>query len=77
MTNRITSTAIPTRWLSRVLLVLFLGIAAFFLWTEHRAHVLGALPWILLLLSCVLLWVGLHDLRQDVAGSEKIHRRAS
>jgi hypothetical protein len=28
-----------------------LAIAAFFLWTEHRAHLLGALPW-LLLLAC-------------------------
>ncbi|RJQ49295.1 MAG: DUF2933 domain-containing protein [Gammaproteobacteria bacterium] len=32
----------------------FLAIAAFFLITEHRAHVLGALPLILLLL-CPLL----------------------
>ncbi len=62
---------------SRVLLILLLGIAAFFLWTEHRAHLLGALPWILLLVSCALLWVGLHDLRRDVAGSEKTHRRPS
>jgi hypothetical protein len=28
-----------------------LAIAAFFLWSEHRAHVMGALPW-LLLLAC-------------------------
>ena len=35
-------------------LVAFLGIAAFFLWTEHRAHLLGALPYVLLLL-CPLL----------------------
>jgi hypothetical protein len=29
---------------------LFLAIAVFFLWTEHRAHVFGALPFVLLLL---------------------------
>jgi Protein of unknown function (DUF2933) len=28
----------------------FLAVAAFFLWTEHRAHVLGVLPYLLLLL---------------------------
>ena len=32
----------------------FLGIAAFFLITEHTAHFLGALPW-LLLLACPFL----------------------
>lgn len=33
---------------------LFLGIAVFFLWEEHRAHVLGALPYFLLLLCPVI-----------------------
>ena len=32
----------------------FLMVAAFFLWTEHRAHVLGALPY-LLVLACPLM----------------------
>ena len=31
-------------------LCLFLAIAIFFLWEEHRAHILGALPYVLLLL---------------------------
>ena len=35
-------------------LLAFLGIAAFFVVTEHRAHVLGVLPY-LLLLACPLL----------------------
>jgi hypothetical protein len=35
-------------------LVGFLAVAAFFLWTEHRAHLLGALPY-LLLLACPLM----------------------
>lgn len=35
-------------------LIGFFGIAAFFLATEHRAHLFGALPW-LLLLACPLL----------------------
>jgi hypothetical protein len=35
-------------------LCLFLAIAAFFLWEEHRAHLLGALPYVLLLLCPVI-----------------------
>jgi len=43
-------------WRSRNRLVLigFLAIAAYFLWTEHRAHVVQYLPFLLLLL-CPLL----------------------
>ena len=35
----------------------FLAIAGYFLWTEHRAHLVGALSWLpwLLLLACPLL----------------------
>lgn len=36
---------------SKWVLIGFLGAAAFFLWTEHRAHLLGALPY-LILLAC-------------------------
>lgn len=32
----------------------FLAVAAFFLWSEHRAHVLGVLPY-LLILACPLM----------------------
>jgi len=28
----------------------FIGVAAFFLFMEHRAHILGALPYVILLL---------------------------
>lgn len=38
---------------------LFLAIAAFFLWTEHRAHLLGALPY-LLVLACPLIHLFMH-----------------
>lgn len=40
-------------------LLIFLGVAGFFLWTEHRAHLLGALPW-LLLLGCVFMHFFMH-----------------
>lgn len=45
----------PTRpFVRRVVLVVLLAIAAFYLWSEHRAHVFGALPY-LLLLACPLM----------------------
>jgi hypothetical protein len=39
---------------NRLVLIGFLAIAAYFLWTEHRAHVVQFLPYALLLL-CPLL----------------------
>lgn len=47
-------------WRSRTGLVLlgFPGIAGFFLFTEHRAHLLGALPYVLLLLCPFLRFFG-------------------
>ena len=40
-------------------LCLFLAIAGFFLWEEHRAHLLGALPYVLLLL-CPFIHLFMH-----------------
>jgi hypothetical protein len=37
----------------------FLVIAAFFLWTEHRAHLLGVLPY-LIFLACPLIHLFMH-----------------
>ena len=37
----------------------FAAVALFFLWQEHRAHLLGALPW-LLLLACPLMHFLMH-----------------
>ena len=42
-----------------IALLAFLAIAAFFLWTEHRAHLLGVLPW-LLLAACPLMHLFMH-----------------
>lgn len=41
------------------ILIGFLAIAAFFLFSEHRAHALGALPF-LLLLTCPLMHLFMH-----------------
>jgi len=48
-------------WASRyaIGLLVFGGVAAYFLLTEHLAHVLGALPY-LLLLACPLMHVFMH-----------------
>lgn len=41
------------------ILIAFLAIAAFFLFSEHRAHLLGTLPF-LLLLACPLMHLFMH-----------------
>ena len=48
-------------WRSRygVGLVVLGSVSGYFLWTEHRAHVAGALPYILLL-SCLLMHLFMH-----------------
>jgi hypothetical protein len=60
-----------TLWRGRtgIALLGFAAIAAFFLWTEHRAHLLGALPYLIFLL-CPLLHLfhrghGGHGSRND------------
>ncbi|GGN46157.1 hypothetical protein B2G71_11635 [Novosphingobium sp. PC22D] len=47
-------------WRIALAFVAFAGIAAFFLLAEHRAHMLGILPWALLLLACPLLHMFMH-----------------
>lgn len=49
---------------SKLVLIGFLAAAAFFLWTEHRAHTLGILPY-LVFLACPLMHLfHLHGHRQ-------------
>ena len=49
-------------WTSRTFFVTlaFLAIALFLLLSEHRAHFLGALPLLLLVVACPLLHVFMH-----------------
>ena len=45
----------PTSWWrnpTKLPFAVFLAIGAYFLWTEHQAHVIEFLPW-LLILGCV------------------------
>lgn len=43
----------------KIVLVGFLVVAGFYLFTEHRAHLYGALPW-LLLAACPLMHLFMH-----------------
>lgn len=54
------------------ILIVFLAIAAFYLFIEHRAHLLGALPF-LLLLACPLMHLFMHHGHggHDTDGSKK------
>lgn len=44
---------------SWIAMCLFLAAAGFYLWTEHRAHLLGAMPWVLLL-ACPAVHLFMH-----------------
>ena len=61
---------IPT-WLG---VCVFLAIAAFFLWEEHRAHILGALPY-LLLLACPIIHLFMHRSHGTHGAGHGIHQR--
>ena len=53
---------------SGLVLIGFLAIGAFFLLTEHRAHLLGILPFLLLLLCPLMHWFhghGSHEGHSD------------
>jgi hypothetical protein len=64
-------------WLKSRTGLAFLGFAAialFFLWEEHKAHILGALPYVLLLLCPLLhLFHGGHGGHGDREGQHKDH----
>ena len=51
----------PSFWRSRLGIgwLVLAAVAAWFLWAEHRAHLLGALPYVLLL-ACPLMHVFMH-----------------
>lgn len=50
----------------------FLAIAVFFLWQEHRAHLFGALPYVLLLL-CPIIHLFMHRGHDHHGGRHDSH----
>lgn len=69
-----TQRAAPPFWRSRyaVGLLVFGAVAAYFLLSEHRAHFIGALPF-LLLLSCPLMHVFMHHGHDANGGEPQSH----
>jgi len=53
-------------------LCLFLAIAAFFLWEEHRAHILGVVPYAILLL-CPIIHLFMHRGHSGHGGAHAGH----
>lgn len=70
-----TGTSKPGGWLRAPgtwVFLAFLAIAGFFLVTEHTAHVIGVLPF-LLLLACPLLHLFLHKGQGTHSAHDKEH----
>jgi len=61
---------------ANIVLIGFLVVAGFYLVTEHRAHLLGWLPW-LLLLACPLMHFFMHSGHGGHDGDADIGRRSS
>ena len=59
------------RWRSRsnLALAVFLAIGGYLLWTEHRAHVIEFLPWILIL-GCIGMHLFMHGGRGHGHGAD-------
>ena len=60
----------------RVALAGFAVIAAYFLWTEHRAHVIQFLPWVVLAL-CPLMHLFMHGRHGHGAKRSESSRRGA
>lgn len=56
--------------LATVIEIVFLSISAFFLFTEHRAHFLGALPYALLVVAITASFWFVAERRKHQAGPE-------
>jgi len=54
-------------------LIVFLAVAGFFLWTEHRAHLMGYLPFLIFLL-CPLMHIFMHKGHGKHDSSDNDHK---
>ena len=57
----------------RITFLLLIVIGGFFLWTEHSAHILGVLPYLVLLL-CPILHIFMHKGHGGHNGRHDDHR---
>jgi len=67
MTTQFPSQRVPLRIPWQLGFALLAGIAMFFLWKEHRAHILGVLFW-LLFLACPLIHFFMHGRHGHAGG---------
>ncbi|MBL1378895.1 DUF2933 domain-containing protein [Zobellella iuensis] len=56
-----------------LILLVFAAVALFFLWQEHRAHLLGALPYLIILL-CPLMHLFMHRGHGGGGGDDHHHK---
>ena len=63
----------PTLTWSQATLIVFIGAAGFFLLTEHRAHIFGYLPYLVLLL-CPLMHIFMHKGHGNHGNSKGGHK---
>lgn len=59
---------------NRLVMWIFLGFIAYFLVTEHWAHILPYLPW-LILLACPLLHIFMHGSHDHGSHDSHTHHR--
>lgn len=52
-------------WLGWVVFLGFVALIGYLLTTEHRAHVVIALPWLLILACCALMMLFMHHATND------------
>lgn len=55
-------------------LLVFAAVAGFYLWAEHRAHLLGAAP-LLILLPCLLMHLFMHGGHGGHGGKEEMQNQ--
>ncbi len=66
----------PKSWGYRIAVAGFFAIIAYFLWTEHRAHIASLMPFLpyLLLLACPLMHIFMHRGHSGPHGHHPDHR---
>ena len=69
-------TASPWRRGYKLPLVVLLAIAGYFLWTEHKAHVIEFLPW-LLVLGCIGMHLLMHRGHSHGSGTKQSDDRGA
>lgn len=76
MTNKKSSYLLKTLTGPRLALLTFIAAGGYFLWTEHQAHLLSALPYLIILL-CPLMHIFMHRGHGDHQKGDNTHNHDS